>query len=55
MIDLQDRVIAITGSSRGIGLSIAKTFAERGASLIMNAKNDSSAFSNSCDEIRDLF
>lgn len=55
MVDLEDRVIAITGSSRGIGLSIAKIFAQSGASLIMNAKNDNSVFKESCDEIRDLF
>ena len=55
MIDLNGRVIAITGSSRGIGFSIAKIFAQSGASLIMNAKNDNNVFKESCDEIRDLF
>ena len=55
MVDLQGKVVAITGSSRGIGFCIAKTFAENGASLIMNARNDNTAFKERCDEIRDLY
>ena len=55
MVDLQGKVIAITGSSRGIGFCIAKTFAENGASLIMNARNENSNFKERCEEIRDLY
>ncbi len=55
MIDLQGKVIAITGSSRGIGFCVAKTFAENGASLIMNAKNNNSNFKKRCEEIRDVY
>lgn len=55
MIDLQGKVIAITGSSRGIGFCVAKTFAENGASLIMNAKNNNTNFKKRCEEIRDVY
>ncbi len=55
MVDIEGKVIAITGSSRGIGLCIAKTFAKNGASLIMNARNDNNNFKEKCDEIRDLY
>lgn len=36
---LQDRVIAVTGASRGIGRQIALTLADEGADLIVNGTN----------------
>ncbi len=36
---LEDKVVAITGASRGIGQQIAKTLAGEGASLIINGTN----------------
>lgn len=35
-MDLQDKVVIVTGSSRGIGAAIAKAFAREGASVIVN-------------------
>jgi 3-oxoacyl-[acyl-carrier protein] reductase len=39
-IDLSDKVAFITGSSRGIGLCIAKFFAKCGAVVIINGRNE---------------
>lgn len=36
---LQDRVVAVTGASRGIGRQIALTLADEGADLIVNGTN----------------
>lgn len=36
MTDLHDKVIIITGSSKGIGAAIAKKLASKGASLVIN-------------------
>ncbi|WEV71024.1 3-oxoacyl-[acyl-carrier-protein] reductase [Lactobacillus sp. ESL0785] len=37
-MDLKDKVVLVTGSSRGIGLAIAKAFAQRGAKIVLNAR-----------------
>jgi gluconate 5-dehydrogenase len=39
IFDLAGRVAFITGSSRGIGLSIARGLAEAGAEVVLNARN----------------
>lgn len=39
-MDLKDKVVFISGSSRGIGLSCAKEFAKRGANVILNARKE---------------
>lgn len=38
---LEGKVALVTGASRGIGRSIAKLFAEHGASLVITARSDS--------------
>jgi meso-butanediol dehydrogenase/(S,S)-butanediol dehydrogenase/diacetyl reductase len=37
----EEKIVLITGASRGIGKGIAKRFAEEGASLILSAKEES--------------
>jgi NAD(P)-dependent dehydrogenase (short-subunit alcohol dehydrogenase family) len=39
MASLKDKVIVITGGSRGIGLAIAESLAREGAHLVLNARN----------------
>jgi len=39
-LGLQDKVVLITGSSRGIGLAIAKSFLQEGANVIINARDE---------------
>lgn len=37
-MDLKDKVVLVTGSSRGIGLAIAKAFAKKQAKIVLNAR-----------------
>ena len=39
---LKDRVAIVTGSSRGIGLAIARGFAQEGAQVVLTGRNESS-------------
>lgn len=39
---LKDKVFIITGATSGIGRGIAFTFAEKGASLLLNGRNQKS-------------
>lgn len=39
MSDFKDKIVLITGGSRGIGKAIAESFAERGATVIVTYKN----------------
>jgi len=48
---LSDQVMVITGASSGIGLVTARMAAQRGARLIVNARNEE-ALRTLCDEIR---
>lgn len=38
-MNIQDKVVLITGGSRGLGLAIAEEFASRGAKLVLCARN----------------
>ena len=40
MLEFKDKVVLVTGSSRGIGRSIAISFAKEGAKVIINYKNN---------------
>jgi len=46
------KTVLITGSSRGIGLGIAKSFAARGDTVILNGREDSDTLTKSVDELR---
>ena len=39
MFDLSGKIALITGSSRGLGLSIAKALFNSGATIILNGRN----------------
>jgi len=39
-LELKDRVVLITGGSRGLGLLLAREFGERGARVAVCARND---------------
>ncbi|UQS82054.1 3-oxoacyl-[acyl-carrier-protein] reductase [Bombilactobacillus folatiphilus] len=38
-MDLKDKAVLVTGSSRGIGLAIAQEFARQGSHIILNARH----------------
>jgi short-subunit dehydrogenase len=50
--DLKDQVMVITGASSGIGLTTARKAAEKGASLVLAARNED-ALKKLTDEIND--
>jgi short-subunit dehydrogenase len=43
MMELQGKVVVVTGASRGIGESIAKVFADEGASVVLLSRDSSRA------------
>lgn len=50
-IDLSGRVALVTGSSRGIGLAIAKRFAEQGATVVLNGRQESAELHAIAEEL----
>jgi len=50
---LKDKVALVTGSSMGIGESVAKKFAEQGASLVINSRSSTAEGERVVDEIRE--
>jgi len=50
--DLSGRVALVTGSSRGIGLALARALGQAGAELIVNAR-DERALRTAGDTLRD--
>lgn len=53
MFDFTDKVVLVTGGSRGLGLSMARAFAQRGARLIV-ASRKLDACENVAAELRSL-
>lgn len=51
-MELRDKVVVVTGASRGIGVSIAVRFAEQGAHLVLAARN-ASALDEVAGKVRD--
>ncbi|WP_207940191.1 3-oxoacyl-[acyl-carrier-protein] reductase [Enterococcus sp. DIV2402] len=39
-MELKDKTVFVTGSTRGIGLAIAKAFAKEGANIVLNGRRD---------------
>ena len=54
-LDLAGRVAIITGSSRGIGWSIAGRLAENGASVILNGVRDEAGLKARAEELADTY
>jgi NAD(P)-dependent dehydrogenase (short-subunit alcohol dehydrogenase family) len=53
MLDLRDRVVLITGGSRGLGLELARCFAHEGARVVLVARNEE-ALRRAAAEIAEL-
>ena len=53
-MDFTDKRVLVTGSSRGIGFDIAKTFLEAGARVAINGSTEQSA-SAAMEKIGDFF
>lgn len=52
---LKDKLAIVTGSNRGIGLEILHLFAEQGAHLIACARQETPAFTASCQQLAERF
>ena len=42
-LQLENKTVLVTGSTKGIGFAIARLFAEEGAKVILNGRSQSSA------------
>jgi len=51
MDDLNEKVVLVTGASRGIGKAIARQFAEKGARLILHYNRDKKSAEKLCDDL----
>jgi 3-oxoacyl-[acyl-carrier protein] reductase len=51
-IDLSERVAIVTGSTRGIGLAIARRLADAGAHIVLNARRDEQQLAEIAELIR---
>lgn len=51
MIDLTEKVIVVTGSSRGIGKALVKAFSEESSKIVINYNNSEDAAENLYNEI----
>lgn len=49
-----EKIVIITGSSRGIGAATARLFAQKGYSVCINYKSNSAAAESVLSEIRQL-
>ncbi|MCL2048260.1 MAG: 3-oxoacyl-ACP reductase FabG [Defluviitaleaceae bacterium] len=45
------RTVLVTGSSRGIGLAIARAFATRGDRVVLNCREDNAALDTACKDV----
>ncbi len=60
-LDIQDKVVLITGGSRGLGLAVAEEFASQGAKLVLCARNAQElteyalAMNRSYNRLRNIF
>lgn len=54
-LNLKDKVVLITGGSRGIGAAICRKFASEGSKLYFTYKSDDSAANSVIDEIRNEY
>ena len=54
-LDLQGKVALVTGGSRGIGYSIAETFAANGADLILLARSSESECESTAQQLQDKY
>lgn len=54
-IDLNERVVVITGSSRGLGKNMARKFASEGARVVINYHKNEKDAKNLLSEIQDKF
>ncbi|MCL2215687.1 MAG: SDR family oxidoreductase [Defluviitaleaceae bacterium] len=52
---MTSRVVLVSGSSRGIGLGIAKAFAAQGDSIVLNAREDAAQLERAVNELREAF
>ena len=51
LIDLKDKVVVVTGSSRGIGRELVKTFSKEGANVVINYLKSENAANELFEEI----